>query len=169
MLIRKATVDDIINISHLYVSNHKTTYKGLVSEDYLNNLTVEKATERWKSCLCDESKKIWVAFENDTFLGFLASMPDSTSDRIWYLDSLHICPEARGRGIGTALIKTAGEYALKNGYEKMSVCVIKGNESAKKLYMNLGARHLLSFEDKFDNSRINSEKLLWDDLKIFIK
>ncbi len=167
MIIRQASVEDIRLIAHLYVSNHKATYKGLVSDDYLNNLTVEKASERWKDYLSDEKNRMWVACEENELLGFVASMPDSTSEKIWYLDSLHICPEARGKGIGTALIKKVGEYALGNGYDKMSVCVVKGNEKAKQLYLKLGARHLLCFEDKFDNSRVNSEKLLWDDLKIF--
>ena len=167
MLIRPANADDIKKISLLYVSNHKTTYKGLVSDDYLNNLTPEKATERWKDYLSDEKNRMWVACDENELLGFAASMPDSTSEKIWYLDSLHICSEARGKGIGTDLIKTVGEYALRNGYDKMSVCVVKGNEKAKQLYIKLGARHLLSFEDKFDNSRVNSEKLLWDNLKVF--
>lgn len=167
MIIRQAFIEDISLIANLYVSNHKTTYKGLVSDDYLNNLTVEKSAERWKNYLSDERNRMWVACEENKLLGFVSSMPDETSEKIWYLDSLHTCSEARGNGIGTALIKTAGEYAFKNGYEKMSVCVVKGNENAKQLYMKLGARHLLSFEDKFDNSRVNSEKLLWDDLKIF--
>lgn len=168
MLIRNATVSDICSIAELYISNHKSTYKGLVSEEYLSSLTVEKAAERWKNYLANENNRMWVAFEGEKFAGFLASMPDSMSEKIWYLDSLHICEGSRGKGIGTALIKTVGRYALKNGYDKMSVCVVKGNDSAKKLYIKLGARPLLSFEDKFDNSRVNSEKLLWDDLERFI-
>ncbi len=168
MLIRNATVSDICSIAELYVSNHKSTYRGLVSDEYLDNLTVDSAVIKWSEYLSDKKNRIWVAFENDTFFGFLASKPDSTSKKIWYIDSLHICESARGKGTGTSLIKTVGQYALASGYGKMSVCVVKGNDSAKKLYMKLGARHLLSFEDKFDNSRINSEKLIWDDLKIFL-
>ena len=168
MIIRQATVEDISLIAFLYVLNHKTTYKGLVSDDYLNNLTPEKAADRWKNYLSDERNRMWVACEEDKLLGFVSSMPDETSEKIWYLDSLHICPESRGKGIGTALIKTVGEYAHINGYDKMSICVVKGNEKAKQLYIKLGARYLLSFEDKFNNSRVNSEKLLWDDLKIFL-
>ncbi|MBR3817500.1 MAG: GNAT family N-acetyltransferase [Clostridia bacterium] len=168
MLIRNATVGDICSIAELYISNHKSTYRGLVSDEYLDNLTVDSAVIKWSEYLSDKKNRIWVAFENDTFLGFLASMPDSMSEKIWYLDSLHICEGSRGKGIGSALIKTVGRYALKNGYDKMSVCVVKGNDSAKKLYIKLGARPLLSFEDKFDNSRVNSEKLLWDDLERFI-
>ena len=168
MLIRNATVSDICSVAELYISNHKSTYKGLVSEEYLSSLTVEKAAERWKNYLANENNRMWVAFECEKFAGFVASMPDTTSEEIWYLDSLHICKAARGKGIGTALIKTAGKYALEKGYDKMSVCVVKGNEKAKRLYMKLGARVLREFEDRFDNSRVNSEKLLWDDLERFI-
>ncbi len=119
MLIRPADADDIKNIALVYVFNHKTTYKGLVSDDYLDNLTAEKAAEKWKAYLSDEKRRMWVALEENEFLGFVASMPDSTSEKMWYLDSLHICPEARGKGIGTALIKTVGEFAFRNGYDQI--------------------------------------------------
>ena len=41
MIIRDAVYDDIDNIAKLYISNWKETYKGLLSEDYLNGLTKE--------------------------------------------------------------------------------------------------------------------------------
>ena len=39
MIIRDAVYDDIDNIAKLYISNWKETYKGLLSEDYLNGFS----------------------------------------------------------------------------------------------------------------------------------
>ena len=41
MIIRVAVKNDVENIAKLYISNWKETYKGLLSEDYLNSLTKE--------------------------------------------------------------------------------------------------------------------------------
>lgn len=44
---------------------------------------------------------------------------------------------SRGKGIGTKLIYRVGQYALKHGYECMSICIVKGNDNAKRIYENL--------------------------------
>ncbi len=58
MIIRDAVYDDIDNIAKLYISNWKETYKGLLSEDYLNSLTKEYAVEKWSKYLKNENHKI---------------------------------------------------------------------------------------------------------------
>ena len=76
---------------------------------------------------------MWVVYSEDEFLGFAAGMADESLAGTWYLDSLHITEKARGKGIGTALIKTMMKYAVENSYSKMSVCIVKGNDNAGNL------------------------------------
>ena len=72
MIIRDAVYDDIDNIAKLYISNWKETYKGLLPEDYLNSLTKEYAVEKWNKYLKNKNH-IFVAYEGNEFLGFVAS------------------------------------------------------------------------------------------------
>ncbi len=169
MIIRFASEEDLDNIAKLYVHNHKTTYRGLLSEEYLSTLTAEGARHRWETYLA-ENNKIWIACESDIFLGFTAGKKDDDLSDTWYLDSLHVSENARGRGIGTQLIMTSGRYAYDNGYKAMSVCVVKGNDAARSLYIRLGAKPFKEFEDSFGKTKSNSEKLIWkeaDFLKTF--
>ena len=106
MTIKFAAKDDLDSVSKLYVHNHKTTYKGLLSDKYLNSLTVEGAKSRWKSYLSEEGNRIWIALNNGELLGFAAGKEDEEFEKTWYLDSLHVSETARGKGIGTLLIKT---------------------------------------------------------------
>ena len=71
---------------------------------------------------------------------------------------------ARGKGVGTALIRAAAAYASARGYRSMSVCIIRGNERALGLYRKLGAAHFKYFEDDFHGTKTRSEKLLWETL-----
>lgn len=164
--ITAATSSDIEKIAKIYVKNHTETYKGLLSDDYLESLTIDYAKEKWNSYLYAIGKKVWVAYNADEFLGFAAGTVDKSLADTWYLDSLHITEKARGKGIGTALIKTMMKYAFENGYSKMSVCIVKGNNSAGNLYKKLGAKHLLDFEDDFCGTVSHSEKLIWDTLSV---
>lgn len=162
MDIRTATSSDLEKIAELYVKNHTETYRDLLSDDYFESLTLDYAKEKWRTYFYSAGKKIWVVYSEDEFLGFTAGMKDESLADAWYLDSLHITEKARGKGIGTALIKTMMKYAVENGYSKMSVCIVKGNDTAGNLYKKLGANHLLDFEDDFCGTVSHSEKLLWD-------
>ena len=164
MDIRTATSYDLDRIAEIYVKNHTETYRGLLSDDYLDSLTLDYAKEKWNAYLCGKDKKMWVAYSGDEFLGFAAGTEDKNIADTWYLDSLHITEKARGRGIGTDLIKTMMRCAAENGYTMMSVCIVKGNDNAGSLYKKLGAKHLLDFEDDFCGTISSSEKLIWNNI-----
>ena len=161
--IRPAKAADVKNIASLYVYNHRTTYRNFLPAEYFETLTDTYARNKWQTYIADKNNRVWIAEGENGFLGFVASTADEELAGVWYLDSLHVCESARGKGVGTALIKTVGHYAFDNGYKKMSICIVKGNDNAGALYRKLGARHYKDFDGKMSHS----EKLLWDDLKIF--
>ena len=167
MMIREANIEDIGNIAELYVSNWKATYKGMLPDEYLNHLDISYGIEKWTLFLKQSNNHIFVAYEDLTFLGFGACEPDIDLDKCLYLDSLHVCANARGKGVGTKLIQIIGQYAINSNYDKISICIIKGNNNARELYRKLGAVHYLDFVDDFNGIKSNSEKLLWNDLKCF--
>lgn len=167
MEIRFAQREDVEAVGMLYVANHRSTYGNLLSEAYINGLTAEYGIHKWETYLAAENRKIWVAYEEGIFLGFVAGMEDTELDNVWYLDSLHVAAAARGKGVGTALIRTIGQYALEQKYSGMSICIVKGNDGAGNLYKKLGAKHLKDFEDDFCGTVSQSEKLLWDNLDTF--
>ena len=79
-----------------------------------------------------------------------------------YLESVHVEENARGKGVGSALIRSAGAYAAQNGFQRMSICIVRGNDNAGNLYKRMGAGHFSFFEDSFLGFPSHSEKLLWD-------
>ena len=109
--------------------------------------------------------RMWVAYEGNSFLGFAAGMPDPEVGQTWYLESLHIAEDSRGKGVGTALIQAVAKHAFDHGYEKMSVCIVRGNDRAASLYQRLGAEHHSFFLDDFNGTPSSSEKLMWNNLQ----
>ena len=164
MTIRLAAESDLPAIAALYLQNHRTVYRGLLSEDYLSGLSPDVCLEKWGAALCQGDERVWIAREGDALLGFAAGLPDAELPRTWYLESLHVARTARGNGVGTALIRHAARAAAAEGYERMSVCIVRGNERAGELYRRLGAVHHTYFEDSFGDERFASEKLVWETL-----
>lgn len=56
----------------------------------------------------------------------------------YYIDTVCVQPNFRGRGIGSALLKEVEKRALHSGIHSLSLNVAKDNLGAKKLYENVG-------------------------------
>jgi ribosomal protein S18 acetylase RimI-like enzyme len=167
MVIRKANDSDIEFIANLYIENWKKTYIGLLSNEFINSLKVSDGIQKWREYLVKERNMIFVAYEDEKFLGFSACKEDDEIEHCLYLDSLHVSEASRGKGIGTKLLNTVGHYAYSKSYKCMSICIVKGNSNAKDLYEKLGAKHYKDFIDYFGSTKSNSEKLIWDNLIFF--
>jgi GNAT superfamily N-acetyltransferase len=55
-----------------------------------------------------------------------------------YITDLFVRDEARGAGIGTALIARAERLAAENGVGRIAIGVLAGNDLADRLYARLG-------------------------------
>ena len=169
MTIREAIAEDLDRIAALYVSNWKTTYRGLLTEDYLDRLDRSRSAEKWSAFLSAPDHHVFVACDAGRFLGFGACAPDPDIPNCLYLDSLHVCADAQGTGVGTRLIQTIGAYAAGRNDRMLSVCIVRGNDRARALYEKLGAVHHCYFTDDFGGALSSSEKLVWQDLSTFAK
>lgn len=66
-----------------------------------------------------------------------ATMSDETQVGEWYIDSLAVSPESRGKGVGRQLLMLAVEQAQQRGV-KASLLVDPKNKKAQDLYLSLG-------------------------------
>jgi GNAT superfamily N-acetyltransferase len=57
-----------------------------------------------------------------------------------YLEDFYVRPEARGRGVGTALMTALADQARACGYPRIDWSVLDWNESALGFYRSIGAR-----------------------------
>ena len=59
-------------------------------------------------------------------------------ENVCYLQDLFVAPEARGRGVGTALIDALCREAARRGYQAIRLEVIDANPRARALYEREG-------------------------------
>lgn len=164
--IRKCQDNDLPFVASLHICNLKETYTGLLPEEFLDKLNINFGLDKWEAFLQRENHLLLVAYEYEQFLGFAACNADDELQGCLYLSSLHVSSFSRGKGIGTKLIKAVAQYGLANTYKAMSVCIVKGNLDAGKLYQRLGARHYKDFVDEFNSIATDSQKFIWDELPV---
>ena len=64
----------------------------------------------------------------------------ATGDTVAHLESLAVLPQARGSGVGSALIDSAFEYFRNRGLTEITLSVMDGNDAALRLYERYGLR-----------------------------
>lgn len=169
MIIRPIIDADVQAIAEIYTDNWKTTYLNILPDFFLKSITYEKSKEKWLSYIHTDKQGAFVVLdENDKIIGFSAYKPYYDLEKCLLLDSLHIIQSIQGGGIGKKLIFTIGKYAYHSGYEKMSICIVKGNNRAEEIYSYLGAKYYKDFIDDFEGTPSNSSVLLWDNLNMFV-
>ena len=83
-------------------------------------------------------KHLWVAEQNGAIVGSIFVMPSEGIEGSAQLRMLYVEPSARGRGIGTALVAQAVNFARDRGYRRMRLWTHEEQVSARRVYAAAG-------------------------------
>ena len=169
LTIRPATPNDAQSIARIRVQGWRFAYQGLISQDYLDSLSVAEDTERIRGYLSQlpqnsppsrsasvqgsdgEKRSFMLAVRGDAVLGFcrFSAAPNKTNraERAvpggtlnGRLHSLYIDPETLGQGIGHTLMSHALSTFAAWGCERATLWVLEGNSRAISFYERQGWR-----------------------------
>jgi GNAT superfamily N-acetyltransferase len=77
-------------------------------------------------------------------MDYVIDVPDAADiDRLGVLETLVISDDARGAGMGRALLAAAREHLADWGVRVMKISVVAGNEGALRFYRREGAADFL--------------------------
>ena len=138
-------VDDVGPLWRAMVGHHRE----LAGDD----LPVREPGESWAICradyqrwLADGSGLLLLAREGTATVGyaFLRLLPSGQTfdfgERRGEVDALAVVPEARGSGVGTALLERAREELRRRGCRYWTIGVMEANAGAAALYERVGFR-----------------------------
>jgi L-amino acid N-acyltransferase YncA len=142
MMIREAVLKDAAGIANVHVESWKTTYRGIISDQFLDSLSYTEREKRWQATLSqpDRREVIYVAEDNNRkIVGFISGGPNRSDDRNYQgeLYAIYLLQEAQGKGVGLKLVQALVKKLLQNKMESMMVWVLAGNPS-RRFYEALG-------------------------------
>ena len=169
LTIRPATPNDAQAVARIRVQGWRFAYQGLISQDYLDSLSVAEDTERIRGYLSQlpqnsppsrsasvqgsdgEKRSFMLAVRGDAVLGFcrFSAAPNKTNraERAvpggtlnGRLHSLYIDPETLGQSIGHTLMNHALSTFAAWGCERATLWVLEGNSRAISFYERQGWR-----------------------------
>ena len=176
MIIREAKEIDAASIARVVVDTWRSTYAGIVPQGYLDSLSYEKATIRWRERLSDTAK-LWPGWftyvaedDNDAVIGFAGGgqshgygLPFSGE-----LGFIYLLKSQQRQGIGRQMAATVALRLKKQGYNSMLVWVFSANPY-RAFYEALHGRLVAEREIDRYGANLAETAYGWQDLEIFEK
>ena len=168
MKIKIASKEDIKAVARVYVDGWRTTYHGLVPDDYLDRLSYEEAEQRWLHFLNNENGSFIYTATNDAgkVIGFASgkSIDDEYFDGELY--ALYLLQECRGFGIGRQLVSAIAKHFIEKGIDSMMVWVMEQNKSGLGFYERIGGKQYLRRKSEFGGMVIDDVAYGWKDVSV---
>ncbi len=165
-LIRPAVPVDVGAIARVHLSSWQTTYRGLMPDQILDNLSFSLRRDWWKNVLSDPRKmEVVVAEVYGRIVGFANYGVERENDPIYRgeLYALYILKDYQKKGIGCALMKASAQGLLERGMCNMLVWVLSTNP-ARGFYEKMGGVHLRDKPVNLGGFDLEESAYGWDDI-----
>jgi GNAT superfamily N-acetyltransferase len=146
MIIREANKLDANAIAHIHVDGIKSSYSGLIPDEYLDKQSYDRRADRWLALLNQEERPDYVYIAYDTkggVVGFVHAGPERGGYKNFRGEfyDVFLTPRYQRRGIGRQLIKTAANRFLNNRIYSVVGWVPVKNRN-RTFYEALGGKEL---------------------------
>ncbi|MGG3279491.1 N-acetyltransferase family protein [Paenibacillus solani] len=166
MQIRIANTLDAEGIANVHVNSWKTTYAGIVDDNYLQKLSAADRIEGWRWKLANMSadeQLLVIADEAGGIYGFMCYGTER-EQRIPHegeLYAIYLLEEIQGQGWGKQLFARMKEFLSDRGYRSLLVWVLEGNK-AEQFYRYMGGKELKRKEIVIGGKTHTEIALLWN-------
>lgn len=142
MKFRDATLADAPGIAALHAASWRRAYRGMLSDEYLDNNLEADRTSVWIGRLSTPNPKerVVLAEVSDQIAGFACAFASEDPDLGTLLDNLHVSHDFQRQGIGARLMMQIGSWCQTEfAGEGLFLWVLEPNVKARRFYEQLGA------------------------------
>lgn len=143
--IRAAVPTDARAIAELHVASWQATYRGQLTDGYLDGLSVEDRLRSTRDSIerAGPGRRTWIVEEGEQVLGFAVtgSSEDADADadrQTGEVYAIYLDPERVGTGAGRALFAHVVGDLRERGYLTATLWVLESNERARRFYEAAG-------------------------------
>ena len=170
--IRKATREDAAGIAKVHIDSWRTTYQGILADEFLANLSYERRVQGWAESLANPQYPgfLYVAVtESGQIIGFVSagSRHEDEPDYIEYpseVYAIYLLKQAQGQGTGRKLMEAARRELCQRGFSSMLLWVLKDNLPSRKFYEAMGGKFLREKPIEIGNQTLLEVAYGWTDI-----
>jgi ribosomal protein S18 acetylase RimI-like enzyme len=169
-MVRPARLDDAASIARVQIASWRTTYPGMIPQDFLDSMDEASFVGRWSERLRHETSRraSFVAEEDGQVVGFATGGTEREGDARYHgeLYAIYVLDDWQGRGLGRELANAVAAALAERGLHSMLVWVLRDNLAARTFYERLGGvyvrEHPLDFGAGFEVMEVSYG---WDDVR----
>ncbi|MDP4157899.1 MAG: GNAT family N-acetyltransferase [Bacillota bacterium] len=166
MRIRKAVLSDVDGIAKVHVACWKTTYSGIIPDEYIGKQTYEKRAKLWERVI-PNGNVVVAEDDNGQIIGFADGGKERTGEYEEYkgeVYSIYILKSYQGRGIGKWLINEVVHALVKQDLSSIIVWVLKDNSSCH-FYEKMGGQVVDHVTVNFSDKELVEMAYGWKDIR----
>ncbi|MGC3944288.1 MAG: GNAT family N-acetyltransferase [Chryseolinea sp.] len=164
-ILRPATANDTATIAALHAASWIIAYRGLLSDEYLDNDLAGERIAYWSKKLPALSSREFIILatdDKDQATGFIAVMDQPEVGYSALVDNLHVRPDLKGNGIGKKLMQHAARVLLDSGRTSYYLWVLNGNEPACRFYESIGGVAADETTVHFGGKDVKATRYVWE-------
>ena len=169
--IRPSEASDAAAIARVHVDSWRTTYPGIVPDDYLNSLlSYEQREEFWEELLTQGESTTFACVAEDTsgpVVGFASAGSERSGEAAYKgeLYTIYILDSHQRQGIGRRLVCAAAERLVQRDLDSMLVWVLADNRPARSFYEALGGREVRQAPIEIGGILLTEVAYGWPDIR----
>ncbi len=147
MFIRRAGESDLRGIAQVHVDTWKATYRGIVPDEFLDNLSYADSEARLRRYLekiaSGNGDYMYVAGSDEGQVVGIASGGKSRTNQAPLsaeVKAVYVLPSHQRQGLGKRLIHELVTNLARDGFSSVVICVLKENTSARRFYEAVGGQ-----------------------------
>lgn len=163
MKLRKAVTADAKGIAKVHVDSWRTTYKNMIPDSFLEQLSYKEREQMWISAI--PGGHVYVAETGaGKIVGFACGGKERSGKFVGYdgeLYAVYLLAEYQGKGIGKKLADAVKQHLQGMGLTSMIVLVLEGN-GACRFYEAIGGKQIGRMEDKIGGKTVYELVYGWE-------
>lgn len=167
MPFRPAAPEDLDALAAFHLRLWGLTYGDIAPAEIARTLTPEVRRDRWRAKLAAPDPGVWLeedAAMAEGLAGFVAVGPPGhpAFGARGEVKHLFVDPQARGRGLGAALLRHGFGLLAGAGFPAPALAVVEENTAARGFYAAQGGRETGRFTDPGPVWRSRNVLVTWD-------
>lgn len=142
--LRPAQADDAAGIAQVHIAAWQSTYRGILPDTLLEQLSLAERTDNWQQWIQQEALSwVWVAESPARqIIGFVCGGPERTAHPNWQgeIYAIYLLEGWQGRGVGKRLLQKGFELLSQQGHSSALIWVASANHKACGFYAAQGGQ-----------------------------
>ena len=168
LLIRRGVIEDAAEASRLHAETWRASYRGLVPDDLLDQLSPTRWEHGWRRGFAsmDPTRVVHVAEVDGRIVGFVGGGRSRSGGPPGYpgeVYALYVHPRRQGQGIGRALLNAVAAGLSERGLVPIVIWTLFDNPRSRGFYEARGGVVIAEKSEPFDGYLLHEVGYGWID------